>query len=66
MRNKSPKRRVKVKLRDDWPPTAKPNHVWAMDFVHDRLFDGKKIRVFTVVDTFTRFSPAIDVRFSYK
>ena len=26
----------------------------------------KKIRVLTVVDTFTRFSSAIDVRFSYK
>jgi len=23
-----------------------------MDFVHDQLFDGKKIRVLTVVDTF--------------
>ena len=37
-----------------------------MDFVHDELFDGKKIRVLTVVDTFTRFSPALDARFTYK
>jgi len=27
-----------------------------MDFVHDQLFDGRKIRVLTVVDTFTRLS----------
>lgn len=37
-----------------------------MDFVQDQLSDGKKIRVLTVVDTFTRFSPAIDVCFSHK
>ena len=36
-----------------------------MDFVHDQLFDGRKIRVLTIVDTFTRFSPAIEVRQSF-
>jgi Transposase len=29
---------------------------------HDQLFDGRNIRVLTIVDTFTRLSPAIDVR----
>ncbi len=29
-----------------------------MDFVHDQLATGRKIRVLTVVDTFSRFSPA--------
>lgn len=66
LRNKSPKRRVKAKLREDRSPAAAPNHIWAMDFVHDQLFDGRKIRVLTIVDTFTRFSPAIDARFSFK
>ncbi len=42
------------------------NHVWAMDFVHDQLATGRKIRVLTVVDTFSRFSPAVDARFSYR
>jgi putative transposase len=37
-----------------------------MDFVHDQLFDGRKIRVLTIVDTFSRLSPAIDVRQSYR
>jgi hypothetical protein len=27
---------------------------------------AKKIRVFTIIDTFTRLSPAIDVRQNYK
>ena len=37
-----------------------------MDFVHDQLVTGKKIRVLTVVDTFSRFSPVLDPRFSYR
>lgn len=37
-----------------------------MDFVHDQLAAGKKIRVLTVVDTFSRFSPAVEPRFSFR
>ena len=37
-----------------------------MDFVHDQLATGRKIRILTVVDTFSRFSPVIDPRFSYR
>lgn len=37
-----------------------------MDFVHDQLATGRKLRVLTIVDTFSRFSPAIDPRFSYR
>ena len=37
-----------------------------MDFVHDQLAMGRKIRVLTVVDTFSRYAPVIDPRFSYR
>lgn len=37
-----------------------------MDFVHDQLATGKKIRMLTVVDTFSRLSPIIDPQFSYR
>ncbi len=66
LRNKTPKRRVKAKLREDWQEAVGPNDVWAMDFVHDQLATGRKIRVLTVVDTFSRYSPALDARFSYR
>jgi putative transposase len=62
LRNKSPKRRVKAQLFEDRSTPTAANQVWAMDFVHDQLFDGRKIRVLTIVDTFTRLSPAIDLR----
>lgn len=63
---KVPKRRVKAKLRDDRRPAVQANETWAMDFVHDQLATGRKIRELTIVDTFTRFSPAIEPRFSFK
>jgi putative transposase len=66
LRNKTPKRRVKAKLREDRTPATRPNDVWAMDFVHDQLATGRKIRVLTVVDTFSRFSAVVDPRFSYR
>jgi putative transposase len=37
-----------------------------MDFVHDQLATGSKIRILTIVDTFSRYVPALDARFSYR
>jgi len=36
-----------------------------MDFLSDQFFNGSKIRVLTIVDAFTKLSPAIDVRRRY-
>jgi putative transposase len=66
LRKKTPKRRVKAKLRDDRKPATEPNERWAMDIVHDQLATGRKSRVFRVVDTFSRCSPIVDPRFSYR
>lgn len=66
LRNKSPKRRVKAKLRDDRRPATRSNETWAMDFVHDQLATGHKLRVLTIVDTFSRFSPALQPRFTFR
>lgn len=66
LRNKTPKRRVKAKLREDRTPAIRPNDVWAMDFVHDELATGRKLRILTVVDTFSRLSPVIDPWSSYR
>jgi len=66
LRNKTPKRRVKAKLRDDRKDATTVNETWAMDFVHDQLATGRRLRVLTIVDTYSRFSPAVDPRFSYR
>lgn len=52
-------------MREDCRPATHTNDSWAMDFVHDQLATGRKIRIMTVIDTFSRFSPATDPRFSY-
>jgi transposase InsO family protein len=40
--------------------------VWEMEFAHDQLATGRKLRVLTIVDTFTRFSPALEPRFKFR
>jgi putative transposase len=65
MRHKTPRRRVKAKLREDRRPAEQMNDCWSMDFMADQTFDGKKLRVLTIVDNFSRVSPAIGVRRQY-
>jgi len=45
-----------IRLRPCWK-----DHVWAYDFVADRLIDGTKIRFLTVVDEYTRECLALRV-----
>jgi putative transposase len=66
LRRKTPKRKVSAKRREDRVVAAAANDCWSMDFLSDQLFDGRKIRVLTIVDNFTRVSPTIDVRLSYR
>jgi putative transposase len=40
---------------------ARPNDCWSLDFVSDALSWGRKIRLLTLVDAFTRESLAIEV-----
>jgi putative transposase len=58
-------RRKRRKLRAGRPaPPAtvtRPNERWSMDFVHDYLGDGRRLRTFNVVDAFTRECLAIEV-----
>ena len=42
------------------------NYAGAMEFVHDQLATGRKLRVLTVVDTFSRFSPVLEPRFTFR
>lgn len=56
------KRRKKfVGPRVPLPVAARPNQHLAMDFVEDRLTNGRKIRTLTIEDTYSRESPALEV-----
>jgi putative transposase len=43
------------------PLLARPNQEWALDFVSDALASGRALRALTMVDSFTRECPAIEV-----
>ena len=59
--NKKPKRHVSCQRRMERPVTAGIDESWSMDFMSDELFDGRRVRLLTIVDNFTRESLAIKV-----
>jgi putative transposase len=40
---------------------TRPNQQWALDFVHDRVGEGRALRVLTIIDEFTRECLATEV-----
>jgi len=66
MRPKKPRRRVSCKRRVERVEATGPNEGWSMDFMHDELFDGRRFRLLTLVDNFSRESLAIEVGQSLK
>jgi putative transposase len=59
-----PKQRI---TRERPEPLAVPesiNQVWSIDFMHDRLNDGRAFRLFNVLDDFNREGLGIEVDFS--
>ena len=55
LRHKRPKRKVSASHRKrDYRAASRVNEAWAMDFVSDQLSNGNKIRILTVVDTYSR------------
>ena len=55
------KKRFKTWMRTPRVAATHANERWSIDFVHDQLASGKAIRVFNVIDDFTRESVAMEV-----
>ena len=47
-------RRRAVGTRSPMPVPSGPNRRWSLDFVHDQMVDGRRLRILTVVDDGTR------------
>ena len=47
------------------PAVSRPNERSSIDFVHDRLANGRNVRAIAVVDDFTRECLALEVDFSF-
>lgn len=46
-------------LRMALPIPANRDEVWSMDFIHDRLMNGRQLKCLTIVDHCTREAPAL-------
>ncbi len=59
LRSKRPRRSRSGSHRLDRLDVSSINQCWSMDFVADQLFDGRRFRVLTVVDNYSRKCLAI-------
>lgn len=61
LRRKYSRRKRVSEPRVELPRESHPNESWAMDFVSDQLFDGRRFRSLTLIDSYTRECLAIRV-----
>ena len=66
IRTKTPRRRRAATVRMVHVVPSAPNQSWAMDFMHDVLADGTKVRLLTLVDTYSRESLALEAGYGFK
>lgn len=59
-----PRRRLKREMPEELSVPEAPNLVWSMDFMADRLVDGRQFRLLNVLDDFNREGLGIEVDFS--
>jgi len=65
LHRRRPRRRRAAVVRGPRIAATRPNQVWSVDFVHDRLADCRAIRLLTLIDTYTRECLALEVRRSW-
>jgi putative transposase len=66
LRRRRPRRRKSAVVRGPRLVPGGPNEVWAMDFMHDTLVDGRLLRVLTLIDSYTRECLALVARSRFR
>lgn len=58
---RKPKRRIPARIMEALGIPDAPNEVWSIDFMSDALTDGRRFRLFNVIDDFNHASLSIDI-----
>jgi len=59
------KKRIIKRIKQPLEVPIKLNQCWSMDFMSDALTDGRKVRVFNIIDDCNREALSIDIGLSY-
>lgn len=61
------KRRKRLPARTKTPliQPQYPNSIWSADFMHDTLYNGRRIRILNIIDDYNRQALFVEAHFSY-
>lgn len=59
-----PRKRRKLEGKISLPIPEKPNKVWAIDFLHERTMDGRKVRIIAGIDLCSRENVILSADYS--